>query len=128
MAHIDGLVQEKRNSIANALELRLSCPNPLTCRPTGTHKYNQYGFQLGMHSRKDLPITNIQIQQKFLTAFFQNLQSDCYKIVAIPWQHSCNGMHKIMLQSNQHQLDNSKALNLNFTWKIASEMVLPVVR
>ena len=27
--HIDGLVQERRNSIANALELRLSCTNPL---------------------------------------------------------------------------------------------------
>ena len=26
--HIDGLVQERRNSIANALELRLSCTNP----------------------------------------------------------------------------------------------------
>ena len=26
--HIDGLVQEKRNSIANALELRLSCAKP----------------------------------------------------------------------------------------------------
>ena len=25
----DGLVQERRNSIANALELRLSCTNPL---------------------------------------------------------------------------------------------------
>ena len=25
---IDGLVQERRNSIANALELRLSCTNP----------------------------------------------------------------------------------------------------
>ena len=25
---IDGLMQEKRNSIANALELRLSCTNP----------------------------------------------------------------------------------------------------
>ena len=28
--YIDGLVQEKRNSIANALELRLSCTNPST--------------------------------------------------------------------------------------------------
>ena len=28
--HIDGLVQERRNSIANALELRLSCTNPST--------------------------------------------------------------------------------------------------
>ena len=27
--YIDGLVQERRNSIANALELRLSCTNPL---------------------------------------------------------------------------------------------------
>ena len=26
--HIDGLMQERRNSIANALELRLSCINP----------------------------------------------------------------------------------------------------
>ena len=26
--HIDGLQPETRNSIANALELRLSCPNP----------------------------------------------------------------------------------------------------
>ena len=30
--YIDGLVQERRNSIANALELRLSCTNPLICR------------------------------------------------------------------------------------------------
>ena len=28
--HIDELVQERRNSIANALELRLSCTNPST--------------------------------------------------------------------------------------------------
>ena len=27
--YFDGLVQERRNSIANALELRLSCTNPL---------------------------------------------------------------------------------------------------
>ena len=29
--HIDGLVQERRNSIANARELRLSCTNPSIC-------------------------------------------------------------------------------------------------
>ena len=28
MVHIDGLEQERRNSIANALELRLCCTNP----------------------------------------------------------------------------------------------------
>ena len=27
-AYVDGLVQERRNSIANAVELRLSCINP----------------------------------------------------------------------------------------------------
>ena len=31
--HIDGLEQERRNSIAKALELRLSCTNPTTCPP-----------------------------------------------------------------------------------------------
>ena len=30
IAHIDGLVQERHNSIANALELHLSCTSPLT--------------------------------------------------------------------------------------------------
>ena len=29
ISYIDGLVLEKRNSIANALELRLYCTNPL---------------------------------------------------------------------------------------------------
>ena len=29
--YIDGLMQERRNSIANALELRRSCTNPSTC-------------------------------------------------------------------------------------------------
>ena len=31
MDHFDGLVQERHNSIANALELRLSCTNPSIC-------------------------------------------------------------------------------------------------
>ena len=33
LVHIDGLVQERRNSIANALELLLSCTNPSICFP-----------------------------------------------------------------------------------------------
>ena len=33
---IDGLVQKKRNSIASALELRLSCTNPSTCSQNET--------------------------------------------------------------------------------------------
>ena len=35
LLHIDGLVQERLNSIANALELRLSCTNPLICASPG---------------------------------------------------------------------------------------------
>ena len=31
MGHVDGFIQERRNSIANALELRLSCINPSMC-------------------------------------------------------------------------------------------------
>ena len=31
ISNIDGLMQERRNSIANALELRLSCTNPSIC-------------------------------------------------------------------------------------------------
>ena len=30
--HTDGLVQERRNYVANTLELRLSCTNPSICR------------------------------------------------------------------------------------------------
>ena len=33
MNHIVGLVQERHNSIANAMELRLSCTNPSICSP-----------------------------------------------------------------------------------------------
>ena len=38
--HIHGLVQERRNSIANALELRLSCTHPGCCRYLGKHWIN----------------------------------------------------------------------------------------
>ena len=37
IVYIDGLVKERRNSIANALELRLSCTNPSTCPCGGIH-------------------------------------------------------------------------------------------
>ena len=33
---LDGLVQERRNSIANTLELRLSCTNPSYCDKQNT--------------------------------------------------------------------------------------------
>ena len=50
--HIDGLVQERRNSIANALEIRLSCTNPsissnanVSCQLTSTW-FNDYTFPI----------------------------------------------------------------------------------
>ena len=36
--YIDGLMQERRNSIAYALELRLSCTNPSICGTNTTHE------------------------------------------------------------------------------------------
>ena len=38
--YIDGLMQERHNSIANAMELRLSCINPMICSTAveGSHK------------------------------------------------------------------------------------------
>ena len=49
---MDGLMQEKRNSIVYALELRLSCTNPLKCLNI---KYmDKYlhcdGVDIGVHS------------------------------------------------------------------------------
>ena len=35
--HIDGLMQERRNSIANALELQLSYTNPSICKTQANH-------------------------------------------------------------------------------------------
>ena len=44
--HLDRLVQERRNSIANALEWRLSCTNPSICCTQGainfTHIFEKY--------------------------------------------------------------------------------------
>ena len=41
VCHIDGLVQERRNSIANALELRLSCTNPSIWSNSGDFQMNK---------------------------------------------------------------------------------------
>ena len=43
LSHIDGLVQERRNSIANALELRRSCTNPSTWSETIQKKTSPWG-------------------------------------------------------------------------------------
>ena len=43
MSHIDGLVQERCNSIANAMELRLSCTNPSIYASLSRKKFNSFG-------------------------------------------------------------------------------------
>ena len=42
-SNISGFVQERRNSTANALELRLSCTNPLTCSLVPIRQALDYG-------------------------------------------------------------------------------------
>ena len=45
--HIDGLVQERRNSIALEMELRLSCTNPST-HSVSTDEMNHDGWIYGI--------------------------------------------------------------------------------
>ena len=45
---IDGLVQERRNSIANALVLRLSCTNPNTVRKYDLESILCVGLSTGL--------------------------------------------------------------------------------
>ena len=57
--HIAGSVHERRNSIANALELRLSCTNPATCRGitkwARVNVYEAYPYAISSHD--NLPST-----------------------------------------------------------------------
>ena len=50
--HIDGLVQERRNSSALAMELRLSCTNPSIC-------YSSISWDTGLVSNKLLSETGV---------------------------------------------------------------------
>ena len=45
---ISGLVQERRSSIANAMELRLSCTNPSICTITLHHAIRRFNFICSM--------------------------------------------------------------------------------
>ena len=56
-SQIDGFVQERRNSIANAMELRLSCTNPLRCNMAAEPCFNIKTIFPGMDSYvKDKPV------------------------------------------------------------------------
>ena len=52
-SNIGGLVQERRNSIADALELRLSCTNPSTCPLVSIRQPLDYGAPVttGSHAK-----------------------------------------------------------------------------
>ena len=51
---INGLVKERRNSIANALELRLSCTNPWICKLA---KYDTNMSQTAYHQVSNISRT-----------------------------------------------------------------------
>ena len=57
--YINGLVQERHNSIANALELRLSCTNPSIWGRTGMHSVHCYQWYLSI-----LPVKTRENAQK----------------------------------------------------------------
>ena len=80
-AYIDGLVQERRNSIANALELRLSFTNQLICvidyqssllqvkacslfgakpLPVPMMMYGQWDLQRGIHFNDNFPLIHLK--------------------------------------------------------------------
>ena len=70
---IDGLVQEKRNSIADALELRLSWTHPsiLPLKCTAWPSWNNAHYVLSYHSLTSCPVaavmyTSIQVQVVYL--------------------------------------------------------------
>ena len=78
---IDGLMQERRNSIANALELRLSCPNPSRCEVTflewsGTNSIVQCWTRFDHHS---VLVESIVLFQ------YEFLQSDHLKSCVEAW-------------------------------------------
>ena len=50
MDHIDGLVEERRNSIANALELRLSCTNPSIFDVVTHLFYDEWHFSCDLYN------------------------------------------------------------------------------
>ena len=52
--YIDGLVQERRHSIANALELRLSCTNPLIWTRDRRHSSGTFMDNQGFNDWKYL--------------------------------------------------------------------------
>ena len=76
-SHIDGLVQERRNSTANALELRLSCTNP-------SISWRHYVFAiflwilpgvptLLLHTLWDAPQRPVAVRSRYLRAFRSRL-------------------------------------------------------
>ena len=90
LTHFDGLVQERRNSIAYALELRLSCTNPSICSLsygplstprrayTGSFTSDIYRGQhqaFGLHAHRARCPANLCALQKFSCALAILLQA-----------------------------------------------------
>ena len=70
--HIYGSVQERRSSIANALELRLSCTNPSIC----THLWplNKWIFKCCIHGEIVTWLAYYFIQKSFVYIYDSNFE------------------------------------------------------
>ena len=61
MHYVAGLVQERRNSSALAIELRLSCTNPLICDIIVTDAKFEHGMKFHSEQKKFGEISNSSI-------------------------------------------------------------------
>ena len=91
--YINGLLQERRNSIANAMELSLSCTNPLTCtcvpeavikgRDNSLHPTDTVGWNY-----LSLPLISASESQILIWVRSQNcgciVTWFCYQLIAKP--------------------------------------------
>ena len=95
--HIDGLVQERRNSSANALELRLSCTNPSILSHLLCVSWNQWDDMLStfisnwaiFHTEHNLSVnfevTNSEIRSRLKIAISHRILSPVPQWMSNRW-------------------------------------------
>ena len=93
---MDGIVQERRNSIANALELHLSSTNPSICIARG--------LTLGFHNGdfvRHVAVVLVEVIQGFLVKFAVNqhviLVKQHLTVLIVEWLHSLERRRGILL-------------------------------
>ena len=96
-AHVDGLVLERRNSIADALELRLSCTNPSMWRHSNDHPVDKLTPDLQQFCGHQINISRLNP-----IFFHPGSRNKMYNVPSQPTRGCCNLGYpsKIMLDSN----------------------------